>query len=75
VGATPSFPRYDRSKGVVLSDREFSFESAAENEHGRATRSSLRDEILPIPRQPSDIFGELVVSFTFTHIRTLWLSH
>jgi hypothetical protein len=31
--------------------------------------------VLPIPHQPSDIFGELVVSFTFTHIRTLWLGH
>jgi hypothetical protein len=45
-------------------------QTAADSEHGRAIRSTDESRSPPILRQHFHIFGEFVVSFTFTHIRT-----
>jgi hypothetical protein len=42
-------------------------QTAADSEHGRAIRSTDESRSPPILRQHFHIFGEFVVSFTFSH--------
>ena len=64
------FRPHDRSCRPSAFARSDPMQTAADSEHGRAIRSTDESRSPPILRQHFHIFGEFVVSFTFTHIRT-----
>jgi hypothetical protein len=57
-------------RGVLLNNR-----SMEQVEDERALHGNLESRSPPVPRQSSFIFGEFLVSFTFTHIDARSLSH
>jgi hypothetical protein len=78
AGSAPSGPRAADRNIMDIADAQGIYRPCIWNGHAppsTASAATLRHSSCPIPHQPSDIFGELVVSFTFTHIRTLWLGH
>jgi hypothetical protein len=73
-GAIVCFDLATETADRALSRAATPIQSAGGSEHGRAMRSTDESRSPPILLQHFHIFGEFVVSFAVTHLRTFWLS-